>query len=483
MKICQLKKVTKFIPWSVFLVTLFASCTKAPVVEKKGHRVIIPEWGNIDQRFSYRDDKNQPVANPFYDIDPKIENLKAKSSDNGIIHYFVTTPEASRFQYNFDVYSGQLYRSRAFCSQTDVWRAYKGDLNTPNFTQGIVPRILDQSSSPLKIIIISDKDKIEPFKKSPLYFDEAKVLGSLVIQSCESYPCDLPGKWQASQILVGVNARDPKFSQINSFMDLKAQINWNYLKGMITNMSGVHLLSDRIYPATRIAKELNLVDTFNYLHKSANILSDAKLTSVKKWRESCFSLYDGIWDESQKIRQRPARQSEAFLDYFRKFYKEKSDEFYRCSQLVRPANVIENMDRHWFFSYLQAFVFLEKSGYYYSCNQRTWNYNPRSGDGTLYVDQLAELNRCRAQAFEASFDQAINGMRLMQNSSNQTFRFIEYDNRSGGSHQLLYAWIQEKGQNFICKGSKEPSKDFSLELFPSDVSWKQFGTDERGVVR
>ena len=116
--------------------------------------------------------------------------MSDQEEKNLFIRYIVTTPEGSQSQYGMDLYSGKLYRQRLFCSQDDIWDNYRADLMTPNFTQGIVPRVLDENGKPMQIIIIGDKNTIEPFKHESKYFDEVKVIGSVILENCESYPCD-----------------------------------------------------------------------------------------------------------------------------------------------------------------------------------------------------------------------------------------------------------------------------------------------------
>lgn len=81
------------------------------------------------------------------------------------------------------------------------------------------------------------------------------------MERCENFPCDRKNKWKESQILVGLSTRDSEFNPIDSFMVLKQKIDWNYAKGMLTNMNGYHKLGGKIYPGYRISKELNLKDT------------------------------------------------------------------------------------------------------------------------------------------------------------------------------------------------------------------------------
>ena len=484
MTICQLQNISKSIILSSFSAILLFGCAQTPVDEKKvEERAIKAQWSKLPLRFAHRDDNDAFVTNPFFDIDPLISNFKDKEPDNYGIRYFVTTPVESKFQYDFDLYSGKLYREREYCAQDDIWKNYGGDLLTPNFTQGIVPRVYNQNKEPMKIIVISSKENIEPFKEQPVNYDTARVMGSIVVEQCENFPCDIPGKWKPAQMLVGVSTRDPEFNALGSFTELKSKINWNYARGILSNMYGYHKVGGKVYPAYRISKELNLKDSVAYFKKTSSVITAENFTELNKWRVGCMKLYDSVWDESERLRKLDYGQAEGFLKYFKEFYLKNSNEFYQCSKLVRPANIVEDHRRLWFFSYLQAFTILSKNGYYYSCNENAWAYNARVDDNKFYVDQNKEIARCRAKNFEATFDQAINGMSLMKNQSSRQFRFVEYDTVRGGSHQKIYGWIHEKSQDYACKYDSKTPKQIPFDIFPQDVVWENFKQDEASVVK
>jgi hypothetical protein len=359
MTVCQLQNMSKSILLLGFSSFLLFGCAQTPIDQNKiDDRLIKAQWFKLPLRFAHRDMDDSFITNPFFDIDPQIENFKDKEPDNYGIRYFVSTPSESQFQYDFDLYSGKLYRERQFCAQDDIWKNYSGDLMKPNFTQGIVPRVYDQNKIPMKILVISSKDSIEAFKEHPIRFDTARVMGSLVVDHCENYPCDLPGRWKPAQILVGVSTRDESFNALNSFLDLKNKIDWSYARGILSNMYGYHRVGGKNYPAYRISKELNLKDSLDYFNKNSTKITIENFVDLNKWRLGCMKLYDSVWEESEKIRQQSYGQAESFLKYFKEFYAQNSDQFYQCSKLVRPGNIVENHRRVWFFTHLQAFTYL-----------------------------------------------------------------------------------------------------------------------------
>lgn len=483
MRICQLQTVTKPILQGIIFSIIFGACTTIPVDTKRDERVIVANWNKLALRFAHVDDKDQAIAHPFFDVSPEIKNLFSSKGLNLPIKFIVTTPKDSLYQYDFDIYSGKLFRERKFCPQDDIWQDYRADLTTPNFTQGIIPRVYGEDKKPMKVIVISSKEVIEPFKENPDHYDDVRIVGSVILENCENYPCDIQSKWKPKQILVGVSPKDPKYQNVDNFLQLKKSTDWPYTKGMLNNMFGTHRLGNKSTAAFRLTRELNLKDSFDYFSKTATVLTYEKLSELNVIRSSCLKMYDEMWTEAEKIRGQKEKQQDLFFTFFKDFYSKKSTEFYECQKFVRPATIIENPRRHWFFTFIQAFTILEKNGFYYSCGDNAWAYNPKVDENTYFVDQNKELARCRARNFEKAFDQAINGMGLMKSQTNRQYRFIEYDNGRGGSHQKIFAWIYDKVQYFECKYQTQKPNQSSFEIFPQDVIWENFQSQNGEIVR
>ncbi len=464
MRICQLINLSI----AIFLV----SCAAPKVEDKHDERLIHAQWLKVPQRFALRDKDDNYLTHPFFDVDP------AFKKDKRTIHFFITTPEDSDFKYNLDLYSGRLYKEHNYCPMDDVWDFYKGEIEKPNFTQGIIPRTYDENSNPQRIVIFGDKNLIEKFKFHPTNFDNAKIVGSVLLDACENYPCDSKSKWKSSQILLAVSPHDDSFSRVNLLNELKSKVDWTYVKGMLSNQDGVHQIGKYFYPAFRISKELSLDETIQYFEKHSQ---PVKMEELTKWREDCFKLYDDVWAQSEKIRGEKLNQQDKFLKMFKEFYKKNSNQFYACQKLVRPGTINDDTRRLWFFSYLQAFTNLEKNNFYYSCGEKSWQYNPKVDDGHFFNDPNKELERCHARDFEKSFDQAINGLAVMRNQISKSFHFIEYDSGHGGSHQKIYAWIPTSGLSLNCK--TKSIKENQFDLFPQDVVWQSFSSEDDKTIK
>ena len=146
-----------------------------------------------------------------------------------------------------------------------------------------------------------------------------------------------------------------------------------------------------------------------------------------------------------------------------------------CFDFVRPANSKNNRERTWFFSFVQNWINLEELGYFYSCSRRSWLENPFIGQGKRKYPKH-ESRGCSAEDLDFGFEQAVNVMSSLASGMRPHHRFIEYDGRPGGSHELIFSWIYDNGKRLACDARKLEEKE---GLFPEDVTWKEFETKTR----
>ena len=468
MRICQLENLVK----SLFMLSFLFGCSTQKELQKKPEQLITASWLKIPEQYALRDYYDDYLTHPFFDIDQNFGREPVK--DKRLINFFVTTFEGSPYKYNLDLYSGRLYKDHEYCDIDDIWEGYKGKVQKPNFNQGIIPRSYNQVNNPQNIIVFSDPRKLEFFKNVPIHYETAKLVGSVILESCESYPCEGGDKWVKSQILIGVNPLDPQYGKINLLSELKSKIDWSYTKAVLTNQDGVHQVGKKYFPAFRISRELNLDESLKYFASNSTFIN---ADDYIKWREGCFKIYDDLWSKTQKIRSEKYRQSDKFLKLFREFYSLNSNEFYNCQKLVRPGTINNDPDRMWFFTFIQAFTNLEKNGFYYNCRMKSWTYNPKVTEGKFYTSQIKELESCKGPDLEKSFDQAINGLSLMKTQGTEQFRFLEYDSERGGTHQKIYGWIKESSRASLCKKTDIAGSENQFDIFPQDVVWANFSNE------
>lgn len=184
-----------------------------------------------------------------------------------------------------------------------------------------------------------------------------------------------------------------------------------------------------------------------------------------------------MWSEILNIKSLTTGQQEAFFKFFKDFYSNDAIQYHECQKIVRPANINVDHERHWIFTFINAFNLLERAGLYYSCYEKGWSYNPKVDSDKFYVDQNKEIAKCRSKDFEKAFDQAINGMSLLKNQINKFFHYVEYDSDKNGSHQKIYSWIIDDIKKIRCE-KDEPNQEY----FPQDVVWQTFKEDEANTV-
>jgi hypothetical protein len=450
-----------------FLLILFMGCSHEVIDDHREEHKINPFWMKVDKNFSFRNKDDQYLIHPFYDVDPHLTNESE-------IRYVVISDANSKFSHKLDLLSGALYKSRTYCSTEDVWDSYSSKIYRPNFSLAIIPRCMNQMESPQTMIIFSSTNALSPFNVDPKNYEEGRIIGSVILESCESFPCSNKDRWKQKQILVGVNKFDPKFSEIKTFSDLKKNVDWEYTKAFLVNAEGSHQLGSKFYPSYRINTELSLAETMKNFKLRAKFLNMDE--EVKK-RDECITLYSSMWNEMVRIKKLPHNQQEEFLKFFKNFYEKDSKRYNTCQKSVRAANINEDPERHWFFAFVSAFNILENAGLYYSCYEKGWTYNPRVDDQHFYIDENKEIARCRAKDFELAFDRSINGMNNMRNQLNQFYRYVEYDSALGGSHQKIYSWIFSDNKKIPCEVEEREQ-----EIFPQDVVWQSMKEDEERTI-
>lgn len=481
MIVCQTKKINILKICSILLPILFSSCaTKKEVVDER--LKIISEWGkDVPERFYVKDENGISDIHPFFDVDPKVENFTADQS-NGFVNYVQLTPRDSSYEYNIDLQSGKFYKQKNYCELQDAWKKFKGNIEKTNVTVGFLPRVLDHNKQPYKILILSENKFLEKYDSNPKYFEKAKVIGSILIERCGRYLCLDKEDWVSEQILVGLSQKDPLTKEVNTIEKVHYLINWDYLKAFIENTNGVSFVSGKAHPKVRVVKFFTLDNSLQYFKDHSSLISNNRMDLLKNWRQSCFDLYDTFYAKAEEIRK-GVNPGERFYQFFIDFYANKKTEFEGCLSMVKPSNILQDIDRHWFFSHIEGVLKLINAGYYYQCNNGAWSYNPRHADGSFYVNQETEFRRCRVDRFEKMFETLNSAMALMRTTEKNHYKYLEYDNGAGGTHAMVYAWIYDDSASMNCKNKQSMGHQTMEEFLPDDVSWKKFKTETEKIVR
>ena len=472
-----------------------------------------PVWFDVPPRFSFKSPEGEKDTHAFFDLSP----YKTKEDDG--INYFLLTPKGSEYGYDLDLVSGKPVRKYRYCEQTDVWKKYGGDIERPPYSEGVIPRLLDQINEPQKIWVFGSPTYLVKERGEFVYSQRARVVGGVVLQYCDNYPCVANSQWLSRMVLIGVNDDDPNMQKIKTLSELKKKVRWAYVKAFAQNGYGRAVNGNRDEPAYRLVGEIDAPKALDFAFKKGHYFSFKEINSLRK---NCFHLYDYMWKKSLEVRknmrQKVTKEKKSladitkqadrlnklrnfglstvisderyevettkaekqiketrvssFINFFNYFYKDYGERFRTCIRFVRPSTVNDNLERHWFFSYLANFFYLEKVGYYFSCNRGSWVENPILQNGKRRFDLNAPRN-CSSKVFDSAFDMGVTVMAGLANGQRDHFKYLTYDFGEGGSHYKVYSWVFFNGKKLSCSEKQEEKKREAL-IFPTDVTWKPF---------
>lgn len=448
------------------------------------------KWFEGPQRFQLMNDDNKLAAHRFWDVKPEINPLKKT------LNFVVTTPEGSPSEYNLDITSGQLYFSRNYCAQQDIWRNYPEEIKRPPFTVGIIPRVLDQTARPQKIIVFGEGEYYSKHFKSN-YFD-ARIIGGYVEQECPVGLCKKNNEWKSRLVLVGVQRNNKKYEGVVNIEDLQKVVNWDYVKAFIHNGNGINLVATTEYPAFRLGSLIGASQALHFLEKNSKVFTSKELLKLKR---SCYRLYDYIWaklkkDQKQEIKTKDSANSSAELKTNRRVYRKKEKkktapkikqfhekfvdiyknygpQFQTCSKYVYPTNIQYESKRHWTFAYLMSFIKLYELGYYYHCGGKSWQLNAVLANNKLAVPIEEQLVNCSEHDIDFAFKYAVQMLSNLNLKNRKSFRYVDYDRGTFGTHNKLYSWVKSQDRVLSCKNKDNLSKEkVTFLTFPKDIRWR-----------
>ena len=467
-------------------------------------------WFLTGTRHRFLDANGNIIPHPFFDHDVEI------NTQEQTISFFVTNPFGAEFRYGFDLVSGQRYRNNEYCPQQDVWRLYRRrHLTTPTFTEGIIPRFLDSLGEPQSVIVFGNEkfyqQLVNPFHPQINHTFLVRVVGALVEQYCENYPCKKE-QWKSKLVLVAVDPDDSRYKEIFTMEQLRPLVNWPYTKSFFENRHGRTLIGQKDgggRPAYRINGEIG--EGANALQKIADLGKILSMDNMKLLQHNCLQFYDYIWRTVLKIKIQqkkslygkpsPNQTNTAkissriikaqmgtkvltpkmletiaahgdFFSFFIYLHENFSQRINTCSKFVRYTTNRHNLERIWFFAYFNLLFRLDEMGMSYQCEEKGWVFNPPSIDDGK--KKYSYFRACTLSQFQASFDRGILTTSGLARSGNSYLRFIEYDTRAGGSFAKFFNWVQYTGKKYACS-SDIPENQIEQQdyIFPHDINWEQ----------
>jgi hypothetical protein len=469
---CQSKSRASLLPILLLIVVGIVACSRLKI-EPDSAQV---QWNDVDQRFSYGDEVGRPIPHLFFDLAPFI-NLRESTISAVVLNY-----QNSTYDYGLDTMSGQIFRRHRYCKVDDIFGRYDQEIYRPPFTWGVVPRLLDPLGQPQKVVIFGGGEFFKQEHLKSARSHRIRIVGGLIDRYCPTRICKSKESWDTSLILVGVDLNDPSFRHVVDLGMLKKKVNWNGIRSFLENGRGVKLIrsfvpseqGSRHYvpknsaiPAFKIGGESGGRAALEAVLKQGHLFDDKEMTTL---RNKCHKLYDLLWTRVESIKN---DENGNVGNFIRLFYKKYRDRFYTCSKFVRPANINIDQRRHWFFSYMTLFFKLNRMEYHFLCRNRSWAKNHLKDSGKMLIDLDHEIKYCNTKNLDFGIRQGVGFVHGLYKNDMDYLRYIEYDQRHGGSHQKIYNWVNERGVVPNCRDPKEvPSKEVMGYIFPSDVSWE-----------
>jgi len=444
-----------------------------------------PRWFKTDLRYQSKDQQGQLQSHPFYDLSPYI-NYPERT-----VSFYVTTKVEDHSSYGLDIVSGRRYKKHALCVQKDVWEKYDDDIYLPPFTEGILPRVLDEIGQPQMIRVFGRESFYA--QEHGVASHQVKVVGGVLEQVCPSPPCKGPYNWVSRLVLIAVDPIDPKFKNVTDFEGLKKVVDWDYAMAFMQNAHGTHFANQKRYPAYRISGEIKSGFALRFATSYSHVFT---LKELMNMRSGCYKLYDYTWNllKNDHIIEKVAEQKAdvihatgsvqipskktiriktEFYDLFKEWFSKFGHKYQTCSDYVATSNINDNPERHWFFTYLTAFFRVQRLGYLYSCSKNSWVVNPAIANGKRKFNPAKEFQSCNANQTDHAFLSAVNTFVYLYQNYKSHYRYIEYDNGIDGTHEKIYSWVQADHKHFVCEKSDfKVYGDSAQTIFPDDVRWK-----------
>lgn len=445
-------------------------------------------WFKKDSEHTLLDLEGNPQAHLFFDVAP------AYQEKNQLFNAVIVVPKNSPAGYDIDLSSGQRFYTHTYCAQSDAWNEVKGTFNRPEFSIGYIPRSLDQLGDPQRVLIFSNRDLAIHVDEA---FENVRVLGGFIEQICKSGNCLGRGSWSSRLVLLAVDANDDSLKDVRTLQELNIRFNWERLKGSIENLNGRSFLGKSLYPLSRVNRQLNGAEAIDYLKKNSVFLDGKELVKV---RNGCYVLYEKMWTDvgMERAEDRPAKNSKelkeklilledlkkkkqpaGFAARFAKFTQKYSKEFASCERYVQHGNINRDADKFWFLAFTGMFYRLHKDGYYFDCERGYWKPNVIGKNGKLAYRLNQMVESCDAKDIDLAMSYLPSFLKG-EKTSNQYYRFIDYDNLPLGSHRKIYSFVKMPVRKFECGTDPNAAINSSLEVFPPDVKWKPRGTPDFG---
>lgn len=403
-----------------------------------------PRWFKDKlERYQRVDQNGDILPHLFFDA---VADYRMKKSE---VNFVVTTPSQSEFRFLLDPVSGQTFMKEPFCEGNDLTKLEGGKFFLPNYHEGFVPQMLDQKLAPQRMIILGADELVQTYYKEAFF--RAKIIGGILLNKCLSVQNCLNNFIEKSElVLVGVSKDDPKLKNYESVDELSKVFDWKRALATFLNTEGVFFYKDSHLPTVKSYQMID-ADNANKLLKKNNKLFDGKIAG--KLKNTCHTIHNEI----ETIMAEPNRQKR--VANLKNYLPKKTKYYSLCSRLVQAVDPRKDHQLHDFYNILDIPYLLATTKNYFNCQKKQWQL-PSGQEKYSSVNALRRsMMECSSNEFWEMFQMALPYSGMLKNQGYVYWRYIGYDDVSGGSHGRIDSWVSEPGTVIHC--NKELMKDLN----------------------
>jgi hypothetical protein len=479
LRLCQMKSP------QLLILFLISSCSllSRPDLSGELSLPVKSQWFTPGSSHALQGSQGLSPQHLFFDVQQDSQELKQ------LMSAVVLTKQGSKYHYELDLLSGQRYFSHAYCSQKDVWNQYSGSIGIPKFSYGIIPGYLDQLGQPQRVIIFGGSKKYK--RQTDVFENTVKIIGAFIEQRCPEGNCVGTNLWLSRLVFIAIEPSSKIFEGVNDIEGFKQKTSWVRARATIENSEGRNNGAGASYPYIKIGNLISFDDAARYQRKNSIFLTKEELQKV---RSSCHKLYDKIWTDVGEVKpeDKPARTVEevkvksklieelkknktpiGFSARLKRMVTQFESEFQTCQKFVYAGNINQDSEKFWFLNYLGMYMKLHREGHYFDCKNKSWQRNLTDNLGRFKYQLKEGVLRCEDADIDLAMNYMGNYLRGLSLSSDEYFRFTDYDYHSFGTHAKLYSWVKMRSKRFDCRIDPNLEIRKKIRVFPEDVNWRK----------
>jgi hypothetical protein len=469
----------------LLILFLISACSLISRPETSGE-LALPlksQWFSTKSAHTIEGKEAEVPAHLFFDVSQDSNQLKP------LVNAVLVTKQGSKFHYELDLPSGQIYYSHSYCPQKDVWNQYPGTIANPRYSYGVIPGHLDQLGLPQRVIIFGGSKKYK--RQTDVFENTVRLIGAFIEQRCPEGNCVGTNLWLSRLVFVAVDPSSKLYEGVNDVEGFKAKTSWERARATLENSEGRNDGAGVNYPYIKIGQLLNLDNALRYHQKNSIFISGSEIQKIKS---SCHRLYDKLWADVGSFLPEdiPARTVEelkakaklveelkkkkkpiGFSARLKAFLSQYESEYQTCQKFVYSGNVNMDQDKFWFLNYMGIFMRLHREGHYFDCKNKSWQKNLVDNLGRYKYNLKTGILNCSDSDLDLAMNYVGNYLRGLSLSTHDYYRFVDYDYHSFGTHEKLYSWVKMRAKKFECRIDPNLEIRKKMRVFPEDTVWKK----------